>query len=154
MAAHEMGIVEVHTDRFERIESMVDALQIWRREVDKRMPLVDALQDEMWNHDGVKGVKTILLEWITESRMEREQRKKDEQSARDTRERRWSNFRWSIATIIAIGMLILAALQVNKQLHSGAITLPHFHHTYAAPQYDAHSTPPPQDSFMNYPTPK
>lgn len=82
-------------------------------------PQIQALNDDMYNH-GQRGVKTrvntfeVKFDGFVDSYNERE-------NLRDKASARW---RFIITTIIAIGMLLLAALQANKQIQHGLIKLP------------------------------
>jgi hypothetical protein len=60
------------------IESRVEKLEDWRSGVDKQMaeikPIVYDMKDEIFNHDGVKGVKTIVIEEFAKLNAERSRR--------------------------------------------------------------------------------
>jgi hypothetical protein len=81
--------------------------------------LLEYLNSDMYNH-GQKGVKTRLntfevkFDGFVDLYNERE-------NLRDKASARW---RFIVTTIIALGMLLLAALQANKQIQHGLIQLP------------------------------
>jgi hypothetical protein len=109
--AHGLGIIEAHGERFASIERRIDGLDRWRSEVDKDMaamqPTVEALRDEVWNHEGTKGVKTILNEFILEMRIERDTRKQIEA---EVHSRRWKRpDKIAVAAILAVMILPPAA---------------------------------------------
>jgi len=80
---------------------------------------LEVLNGDMYNH-GQRGVKTRLntfevkFDGFIDLYNERENLR-DKASAR---------FRWIATTIITLGMLLLAALQANKQIHQGVIHIP------------------------------
>ena len=64
--AHVDGLIEAHGQRFASIEGRLIAIEIKINEVKQDMaamsPKLEALGDEIWNHDGGPGLKTIVIE--------------------------------------------------------------------------------------------
>ena len=147
--AHSDGIVEAHGQRFSGIEGSVRELSIRLGGVENKMaamqPTLEALRDEVWNHDGTDGIKTIMIRNIAHQEAYREAREKAELDAAkklaeereavrlaiEERDKRYEERDRKIMrrlTIVAIIISFFVLLvEARHELFTGQLKLPVFH---------------------------
>ena len=144
MAQHAAGLVQQHVDWLERLENRMLAME---GNMATLTPTVERLDNEFFNHDGGKGLKTLFLEHAAEQRQFRIMREEADRKANDAANRR-SNIIIACMAVLGALLSLLLYLHTIEDTRKGLLKIPHIYAPAPLGQVYAKSERPPQDAGL------
>jgi hypothetical protein len=144
VAQHAAGLVQQHIAWLERLENRMLSMEV---DLATMTPTVDRLDNEFFNHNGEKGLKTLFLEHAAEQRQVRAMREEADRKANEAANRR-SNVIIACMAVLGALLSLLLYLHTIEDTRKGLLKIPHLYAPAPLGQVYAKSETAPQDAGL------